>query len=338
MDNKNAIIYTLENKNSIKVLITNYGGRIMSLLVPDKKGNLIDVVLGYDTLEETLNGDSYFGAIIGRYANRIAQGKFCYEGKIYQLKTNNYPHALHGGEIGYNHINWNAKQEGNKLILNHLDKEGHEHYSGNVNVQVIYELTDNDELIIYYLAKTDAATPINLTNHAYFNLNGEGSGSICQHKLKINADYFTPIDETLIPTGEIRKVVHTPFDFREFKDIGENINQENLQINYANGYDHNFVLNGKGDKIKLAAEVIAPNTGIKMDVLTTEPGVQFYTSNFLELNKKGKKGHMYGKRSAFCLETQHYPDSPNKANFPNTILRPGKVFESKTIYKFGIVN
>ncbi len=335
-NNENIKLFKLKNKNKISIEITNYGGRIMKINVPDKNGQLTNIVLGYDSLKDTVNGDPYFGAIVGRYANRIAKGQFKLNGKTYQLKTNGFPNHLHGGETGYNAVVWNARQEGNSLLLSHTDPDGHEAYPGNVKVQVIYELNDNNELIINYEALTDKATPVNFTNHAYFNLNGANSQTnILDHSLQINADYYTPTDKTLIPTGSIEPVENTPFDFRKAKQIGRDINENHQQLKFGNGYDHNFVINGKENELKLTAIAVAPLTGIELICYTTEPGVQLYTANFLNVNEFGKK---YAPRTAFCLETQHFPDSPNKINFPNTILYPGEVFKSKTIYRFGLKN
>jgi aldose 1-epimerase len=326
---------TLKNQHGVKIDITNFGGKIMNAFVPDKTGKPVNVILGYDNVIDTVNGDLYFGAIIGRYANRIAKGLFSIDGESYVLKTNNNGNALHGGEIGYNAIIWEDKQEDNKLSLSFLDKDGREGYPGNLHVQVTYELTDNNELIITYAAETDKATPVNLTNHAYFNLDGvtNKTESVLNHLLKINAEYYTPIDETSIPTGEIVLVENTPFDFRTFKEIGKDIDTTHQQLKNGNGYDHNFVLSGKEDELKPAAEAISQKTGIKLTVYTTEPGVQLYTANFMDINEFGKR---YKPRTAFCLETQHFPDSPNKANFPNTILRPGELFKSQTVYKFSV--
>ncbi len=334
MPQNKIAVYNLKNNKGVSIDITNFGGKIINIYVPDYKGNLMNINLCYDTLPDTVNGDLYLGALIGRYANRIAKGRFELDGEVYILKTNGGAHALHGGEKGYNAVIWNAKQENNKLILTHIDKTGTEGYPGTVSVQVVYELTNDNELIISYQAKTDKATPINLTNHAYFNLNGVDSDSlILNHLLKINADSYTPMDHTSLPTGEIAPVKDTPFDFREFKLIGKDIDASHPQIKNGKGYDHNFVIKGELNELKFAAEAISPKTGISLKVFTTEPGMQFYTGNYLNIDEFGKK---YIPRSGFCLETQHFPDSPNKPEFPNTILRPGELFESKTIYKFGL--
>ncbi len=329
-------LFTLKNKNNMVVKITNYGGKIVSIMVPDKNGKFGDVVLVYDNIEQTVKGNPYFGALIGRYANRIARGKFSINGKQYSLKINDGYNALHGGIVGYNDVVWVAKQEGNKLILKHHDPDMHEGYPGNVDVIVIYELTDNNELKIFYSAVTDKPTIINLTNHAFFNLHGEGIGTILDQKLMINADYYTPIDTTSIPTGKIARVKGTPLDFRTLTEIGKRINDDNQQLKNGHGYDHNFVLNGKNGVMKLAAKVVDPKTGRILEVYTTQPGLQFYSGNFLDGTDIGKGGKKYEYRTAFCLETQHFPDSPNHKNFPSTLLRPGGKFLSETIYKFGV--
>ncbi len=336
MPQNKIAIYNLKNNKGVRIDITNFGGKIINIYVPDNKGNLMNINLGYDNLPDTVSGDLYLGALIGRYANRIAKGRFELDKETYILKTNGGAHALHGGEIGYNAVIWKARQENNKLILSHTDKDGTEGYPGTVKVQVVYELNDDNELIIAYQAETDKATPVNFTNHAYFNLNGTDSISlILNHLLKINADNYTPIDNTSIPTGEIVTVENTPFDFRKYKSIGKDIDADHPQIKNGKGYDHNFVLNGANDELKFAAEAISPVTGISLKVFTTEPGMQFYTGNFINIDEFGKK---YVPHSGFCLETQHFPDSPNKAEFPNTILPPGEIFKSKTIYRFGLTD
>jgi aldose 1-epimerase len=329
-------LFTLKNKNGMVVTITNYGGKVVSIIVPDKNGEFEDVVLGYDNINETIKGNLYFGAIIGRYANRIAKGKFAIDGKTYTIVVNNGSNALHGGIVGYNDVLFDAKQDYNILILKHLDPDMHEGYPGNVNVRVEYELTDNNELKITYDATTDKPTIINLTNHSFFNLHGAGNGTINNHLLFINADKYTPIDETLIPIGVLADVKGTPFDFTKLKMIGKDINADNQNLKNGNGYDHNFVLNGKNGEMKLAAKVIEPENGRVMEVYTTEPGIQFYSGNFLDGSDVGKEGKKYEFRTAFCLETQHFPDSPNHKNFPSTILRPGEKYHSQTIYKFKV--
>ena len=334
---KQTKLFTLKNPNNLEVTITNYGGKVVSLIVPDKNGKFEDIVLGYDNIDETIKGNLYFGALIGRYGNRIANGEFRIDGEEYTLQTNNGANALHGGEVGYNDVVWDARQEGNTLVLKHFDQDGHEGYPGNLNVEVIYELTDNNELKISYNATTDKATPINLTHHSFFNLKGAGNGTILDHKLMINADRYNSIDSGLIPTGELAMVKGTPFDFTSPTAIRKNINADNQDIKNGYGFDHNWVLNGEIGKMKLAARVLEPENGRVMEVYTTEPGLQFYAGNFLDGSNVGKGGKKYEYRTAFCLETQHFPNSPNQENFPNTILRPGENYYSVTNYKFGVV-
>ena len=329
-------LYTLKNKNNIQAIITNYGARLVSLRVPDTNGNIDDVVLGYDNIEDIVAGNTYFGSTIGRYANRIAKGKFTLEGIDYTLETNNGENALHGGETGYDKIIWVTEQVENKIIMTHLDKDTHEGYPGNVNVQVTYELTEENELKISYSAKTDKATPFNITNHAFFNLKGAGKGDVLNHELMINADKFTPINSVQIPTGNIVDVKNTPFNFTEMLSIGKNIDADDENIKNGFGFDHNWVINGDENKLKFTAKVLEPETGRIMEVYTTEPGVQLYTGNFLDGSDVGREGIGYERRSAFCLETQHFPDSPNQNNFPNTILKPNEKFYSETMYKFSV--
>jgi aldose 1-epimerase len=330
--------YTLTNKNGMEARIINFGGTLVSLKVPDRAGKLADVVLGYDTLEEYAAGTNYFGATIGRYGNRIAHGKFTLDGVKYTLAQNNGENSLHGGAKGFNKVVWTAKEvsskDGPSLQLNYLSKDGEEGYPGNLSVQVVYTLTDRNELQIDYSATTDKDTVLNLTHHSYFNLRGQGEGDILDHRLTLHADRFTPVDAGLIPTGELRNVQGTPFDFRTPVAIGARINQDDEQLKLGKGYDHNWVLNRKaGDPLSLAAKVEEATTGRVMEVWTTEPGIQFYTGNFLD-GKSGKGGKVYNARYAFCLETQHFPDSPNHPDFPSTVLKPGAHFHSKTIYRF----
>ncbi|MEN8250875.1 MAG: aldose epimerase family protein [Bacteroidota bacterium] len=333
---KKTDLYTLKNENGLEATITNYGGKIVSLMIPDKDGNFEDIVLGYDNIEETVQGNLYFGALIGRYGNRIAGGKFSIDGNEYTLLTNNGPNALHGGKVGYNDVVFDAVQEGNKLTLKHLDPDMHEGYPGNLSVTVIYELTEDNELKITYDATTDKPTVINLTSHSFFNLHGEGNGTINDHLLLINADNYTPIDSTLIPTGELAAVEGTPFDFRELKEIGKEVDADDQILKNGYGYDHNFVLNGENGDMKLAAKVVEPNSGRVMEIFTTEPGLQFYGGNFLDGSDIGKGGKKYEYRTAFCLETQHFPDSPNQENFPSTVLRPGETYHTETVHKFSV--
>ncbi|MCC6393908.1 MAG: galactose mutarotase [Bryobacterales bacterium] len=328
-------LYTLTNRNGVETSITNYGGRVVTLKVPDRAGKFADVVLGFDTLDGYLGNSPYFGALIGRYGNRIGKAKFTLDGKEYKLAANNGPNALHGGVLGFDKVVWNGEQgagEEPSLKLNYLSKDGEEGYPGNLSVTVVYTLTDRNELKIDYAASTDKDTVLNLTNHSYFNLAGEGVGDILNHEIMINADRFTPIDSGLIPTGELRPVKGTPFDLTKPVAIGAHINDKDQQILFGKGYDHNFVLNGGG--LALAARVVEPKSGRVMEVLTTQPGVQFYTGNFLDGSVQGKGGKAYPHRSAFCLETQHFPDSPNKPDFPSVVLKPGEKFESTTVYRF----
>jgi aldose 1-epimerase len=329
---------TLTNKNGMMVTITPYGGKIISLLVPDVNGNMEDVVLGYDSAQQYLQGNPYFGAMIGRYGNRIAKGKFKLEGKEYQLKTNNGANALHGGPGGFHNVNWRLEKSElkNKTELYYISKDGEEGYPGNLKVRVTYSLTENNELMIDYEATTDQATVVNLTHHSFFNLAGAGSGSILDHTLYINADRFTPVDEGLIPTGELKEVKGTPFDFINPTKIGERINVSDEQLRNGKGYDHNWVLNRKDTALSLAAIVSEPSSGRIMEVWTTEPGLQFYSGNFLDGKDIGKGGKRYEYRTAFCLETQHFPDSPNQPTFPSTLLLPGEVYKQKTIYRFRV--
>lgn len=339
VDGKAVDIYTLKNKNGLTAVITNYGGRIVSLMVPDKDGKLTDVVLGYQKLDGyQKEGDPFFGALIGRYGNRIAKGKFTLDGKEYQLAVNNGQNALHGGPTGFHKRVWDAKRiTENSLELTYVSADGEEGYPGNLTVKVLYTLTDDNSLKIDYAATTDKTTVQNLTNHAYFNLNGEGSSTINDHILMIDADKFTPVDTTLIPTGELKDVAGTPFDFRKAVAIGSRVDADDEQIKAGPGYDHNFVLNKKGNALTLAATVTGPVTGITMDVLTTEPGIQFYGGNFLDgKTNDGKGAKSYPRRSAFCLETQHFPDSPNQKTFPSTVLKPGETYKSTTVYKFSV--
>jgi aldose 1-epimerase len=332
-----AQLFTLKNSAGVTVTITPYGGNIVSIVVPDKNGNMADVVLGYDSAKQYVGAQGFFGSTIGRYGNRIAKGKFTIDGTQYQLAVNNGENALHGGPGGFHNVAWTGieKEKGKSVEITYLSKDGEEGYPGNLNSKVVFTLTDSNELKIDYEATTDKATVINLTNHSYFNLAGEGSGDVLNHDISINADKFLPVDKGLIPTGELRPVKGTPFDFVEPHKIGERINADEEQVKTGGGYDHCFVLNKKsGNELSLAAKVSEPTTGRTMEVWTTEPGVQFYTGNFLN-GAAGKAGHKYDYRTAFCLETQHFPDSPNQPSFPTTLLKPGETYRSTTIYKFG---
>jgi aldose 1-epimerase len=328
-------LYTLKNSSGVEADIMTYGGVVVSLKVPDRSGAVGDVVLGFDDLDGYLKPEPYFGAIIGRYGNRIARGQFTLDGRQFTLARNDGDNTLHGGNRGFDKVLWNAKPgAGQSVELSYLSKDGEEGYPGNLSVTVVYTLTDKNELQIDYTATTDKDTVVNLTNHSYFNLAGEGKGDILAHQVTIHADRFTPIDKGLIPMGELRSVAGTPFDFRQPHAIGERINQQDEQLRLAKGYDHNFVLNRKGAGMVLAARVTEPGTGRVMEVLTTQPGLQFYTGNFLDGTIHGKGGKVYNRRSAFCMETQHFPDSPNHPNFPTTVLKPGSRYHETTIYRF----
>jgi len=332
-------IFTLTNAHGLEARIMTYGGAIVSLKTPDHDGKMGDIVLGFDDLDGYLNPNvPYFGKIIGRYGNRIGHAKFTLDGKEYKLAANNGANSLHGGNVGFDKVVWAAKElPDGGLELQYTSKDGEEGYPGTLNVTVVYHLTDANELKIDYTATTDKDTVVNLTNHAYYNLKGAGNGDILDHVLTINADKFTPVDAGLIPTGELKPVAGTPFDFTKPTAIGARINQDDEQLKLGGGYDHNWVMNRKGPGLSLAARVEAPATGRTMEVLTTEPGIQFYTGNFLDGTLVGKGGHACGKRSAFCLETQHYPDSPNQPKFPSTVLKPGQTYKTTTVYRFGVV-
>lgn len=339
-DNSCIDLFTLTNKQGMLVKITNYGGIVTSILAPNKSGLLGEVNLGFDNLNDYLQKDQpYFGAIIGRYGNRIANGKFTLNGKTYIIATNNASNHLHGGIKGFDKVIWQAKMATKRdipsLVLTYNSQDGEEGYPGNLNCQVIYTLTNDCELRIDYQAITDQPTIINLTNHCYFNLKDGGASTCLDHELQIFADSFTPVNNNVIPTGEIKSVKRTPFNFLKPKRIGEHIEQNNPQLKIGNGYDHNFVLQGEKG-IKKAAKIIAPSSGRILEVYTTEPGLQFYTANWLDNSLIGHNKIAYQKRCAFCLETQHFPDSPNHPNFPSTVLRPDKVFQSTTIYKFAV--
>lgn len=336
IDGKAVKLYTLKNKQGASVSITNYGGRVVSLLVPDKNNKLTDVVLGYDSIGAyRKKGEPFFGALIGRYGNRIGKGKFTLDGKEYQLQLNDGVNTLHGGTDGFFGKVWDAKQlDSTKLELSYVSKDGEAGYPGKLDVKVIYTLTDDNALQIDYEATTDKTTIVNLTNHAYFNLNGEGDSTILDHELMIDANAYTPVDSTLIPTGKLQPVAGTAFDFNKAKLVGKQIGDNDEQLKFGKGYDHNFALTHHDGKTPVAV-VKSAKTGIVLAVITTEPGLQFYSGNFLTgVDKDGKGGKSYPHRSAFCLETQHFPDAPNHPNFASTVLKPGETYKTSTTYKF----
>lgn len=335
IDGKKVTLYKMTNKNGVSVSITNLGGRVVSLFVPDQRGKLTDIVLGYDSVGAYLKkGEPFFGALIGRYGNRIGKGKFSLEGKEYQLQLNDGPNTLHGGTDGFYNKVWDAKQDGQKLELTYVSPDGEAGYPGKLAVKVTYTLTDENALQIDYTATTDKTTIVNLTNHAYFNLNGEGNSTILDHELMIAADAITPVDSTLIPTGALLPVKGTAFDFNVAKTIGKDIELKEEQLKFGKGYDHNFALKANDGKTPIAT-LKSTATGIKMEIYTTEPGLQFYSGNFLTgEDKDGKGGKSYAYRSALCLETQHFPDAPNHANFTSTTLKPGQTYTTSTTYKF----
>ena len=341
VDGKPTKFHTLTNVNGVEITFTNYGQRLISLYVPDKEGNFEDVVLGPDKLEGFMApGGAFFGAVVGRYGNRIGKGEFELNGTKYTLAKNNGENHLHGGVKGFNAVVWDVDQHSDdSIIFSRTSPDMEEGYPGNLQVTVSYRLTDDNELKIDYQATTDKTTVVNLTHHSFFNLAGEAAGNIGNHLMMINADAFTPVDQGLIPTGEIRKVAGTPFDFRKAKPIGRDIDADDEQIKFGKGYDHNFVLNDKPvneDGLTLAARVVEPESGRTMEVYTNEPGVQFYTGNFMDGSYIGKSGKPYVFRGTFCLETQHFPNSPNIPNFPSTVLEPGEIYNSSCTYKFGV--
>lgn len=343
-DGRTVELFTLTNRHGVQIKLTNYGGIITSLRTPDRLGRLDDIVLGYDSLAGYLRNSPYFGAIVGRYGNRIARGLFTLDGTTYRLAVNNGLNSLHGGLRGFDKVVWTAtafqNQEGRGVALDYTSPDMEEGFPGTLRAHVTYTLTDDDRLIVDYQATTDKATPVNLTQHTYWNLAGSARRDILGHELTINADSMTPVDTTLITTGEITPVSGTPFDFRTPVAIGARVDQrQDAQIRYGNGYDHNLVLNRGGaavDALVRAARVVEPSTGRTMDIFTTEPGLQFYSGNFLDGSITGKGGSVYRFRYGMALETQHYPDSPNHPNFPSTILRPGQRYHTRTVYQFGV--
>lgn len=332
-------LYVLKNASGMEVAITNFGGRIVSVMVPDKTGKMIDVVLGFDSISDYINVPSDFGATIGRYANRINQGKITIDGKTIQLPQNNFGHCLHGGPQGWQYqVFKNVKQLDDSTIeMTRFSPDGDMNFPGNVEAKVIFTLTDDNAIKIDFSATSDQKTVINMCNHSYFNLGGDPTKAITEDELYINADNFTPVDSTFMTTGEILTVKETPMDFTTPKKVGKEINNyDYVQLKNGNGYDHNWVLNTAGDINLLAAKVVSPASGVTLEVFTNEPGVQVYTGNFLDGTIKGKKGITYNQRTGICLETQHYPDSPNKPQWPSVMLEPGKVYQSTCIYKFGV--
>ncbi len=337
IDGRQTQLFYIKN-GDIEAAITNYGAKLVSLVVPDKDGNRVDVTIGFSKLEQYFDvKDAYYGATIGRCANRIAHGKFSLNGHEYTLATNNGFNHLHGGVKGFDSVVWNAEQRDETSVsFTYLSKDGEEGYPGNVQVKVTYHVTPNNELHVHFEAETDQTTIINLTNHAYFNLNGQGSGTILDHILQINADHYTPIDATSIPFGTIDPVAGTPFDFRQPTAIGARINEAHEQLKNGAGYDHNFVLNKNNGGPSFVAAATGDKSGIRLEVFTTEPGVQLYTGNYMPGKNKLPNGVTDDRRTGFCLETQHFPDSPNKPNFPSTILNPGEKFDSQTIFRLTI--
>jgi aldose 1-epimerase len=335
---ENVDLYTLRNTHGVEATITNFGGIVVSLKVPDRNGKFDDVVLGFKDLDSYLKPGPYFGALIGRYGNRIARGRFTLNGVEYKLAVNNGENHLHGGIKGFDKVVWTGKEmktkAGPAVVLTYLSKDGEEGYPGNLNVRVVYTLTNNNELKIDYSATTDKDTVTNLTHHSYFNLAGEGNGDILNTRVTINGDRFVPTDAGSIPLGELRKVAGTPFDFLTAHAIGERINQDDEQIKFGGGYDHTWVINGRQGAMRFAATAYDSTSGRVMQGWTTEPGMQFYTGNFLDGTLTGKAGKLYPRRSGFCFETQHYPDSPNQPSFPTTTLKKGATYKSTTIYRF----
>ena len=333
-------IYTLRNSQGAEARISSYGGLVISLKVPDRNGKLGDVTLGYDKLSDYIKDTPYFGALIGRYGNRIARGKFSLDGHQYSLATNNYPNALHGGKVGFDKVVWTATPlpsvSAPGLKLHYVSKDGEEGYPGTLDVTAVYTLTDDNALKLEFTATTDKATVVNLTHHSYFNL--AGKGDILGHEVTMPASKFTPVDSTLIPTGDLRPVEGTPFDFRKAATIGARIGQTDEQLKFGGGYDHNWVIDKPLGQYGLMATVFEPTSGRVMEVFSDEPGLQFYSGNFLDGSNKGKGGLVYQYRNGFCMEPQHYPDSPNQPNFPSVVLKPGQTFHNTIVYKFSTRN
>lgn len=334
VDEKQVKLFHLKNKNGIEMAITNYGAAIVAWYTPDVNGVFDDIVFGYNDIKSYLTSDEYQGCIVGRYANRIARGQFSIDGTTYQLAINNEPNTLHGGDKGFNRVVWDAEQTGNKVTMTYVSPHMEEGYPGTMTVKVVYKLTGEDELLIDYEATTDQKTIVNLSNHSFFNLKGRGDQSVLQHELFINAEAFTPVDATLIPTGEVRPVKETPFDFHSKPEkIGARINDDNLQLKNGLGYDHNWVLKKKENEMSLAVSLFEPESRRSLEIYTTAPGLQFYSGNFFDGSLKGKKGENYNFRCGIALEPQHFPDSPNQPGFPSTFLNPGDTYKHSCIYK-----
>lgn len=343
---RDAHLYTVRRDDGFGIEVTDFGATIVRLFAPDRHGNFSDVVLGFDSIEGYARpaGSPYFGSTIGRCGNRIAHGRFTLDGRPYALATNNAPGGipchLHGGACGFDKVLWQAEPltsgDGPGLCLRYLSRDGEEGYPGNLDAAVEFTVTADNAVRIDYTATTDQPTPVNLTNHSYFNLGGEGARSVLGHVLTLNASRYTPVNAGLIPLGDLAQVENTPFDFRSPHTLGERIDRANEQLRFAGGYDHNFVLDGSDGTLALAAIVLEPQSGRELEVLTTEPGVQLYSGNFLDGSLIGKNGHAYGRRSGFCLETQHFPDSPNQPSFPTVILQPGRTYRSTTVFRFKV--
>jgi len=335
VDGQAVELYTLRNSKGAEAKIMTYGGIVQSLTMPDRNGQFADIVLGFDNVDDYVKGSPYFGCLVGRYGNRIGNAKFTLEGKTYELAKNNNGHSLHGGIKGFDKVVWKVVSAGKQhLELNYISKDGEEGFPGTLNVTATYKLTDDNELRLDFKAKTDKATVVNLTHHSYFNLKGQGNGDILGHEVFIDGDRTTPVDSGLIPTGEYAYVEGTPFDFRKPTAIGARIDAQDQQLQYGPGYDHNWVINKAMGKLALQARVHEPTTGRVMEVISDQPGLQFYAGNFLDGTLTGKGGKVYQRRTGFCMEPQHYPDSPNKPQFPSVVLRPGETYKNTIIYKF----
>lgn len=334
IDGKEVRLFTLKNKNGIEVWLTNYGARIVAILTPDSAGKIADITLGYKTFDEYLKDNMYLGCLVGRYANRIARGKFSLEGKTYSLFINNGVNTLHGGKKGFDKQVWDVRQSHDTVFFSYLSEDMEEGYPGNLSVSVFYTLNDDNQLVLDMQAKTDKTTVVNFTNHAYFNLNGEGSGTILDHELMIPADAITPVDSTLIPTGKLMPVENTPFDFRTPYRIGARIEENHQQLKFGKGYDHNWILSKAPGTYALAARLTSPATGRILEIYTTQPGIQFYSGNFMDGTVHGKSGGVYEFRTGLALEPHHFPDSPNQKNFPSVVLKPGEKYHEMIVFAF----